>query len=58
MGPEVPALMLDAIDGGVVIEITSNGKSHRVTDRDEALALLSETFGCTGTPPVSEATAR
>jgi len=48
MGPEVPELMLDAIDGGVTIEVISNGKSRRVTDRDAALALLSETFGYSG----------
>jgi hypothetical protein len=45
MGADVPELMLDAIDGGVTLEVTSNGTSRRVADRDAALALLSETFG-------------
>jgi hypothetical protein len=48
MGPDVPELILDAIEGGVTIEVTSDGKSRRVTDRDSALALLSERFGYFG----------
>lgn len=53
MGPEVPELMLDAVKGGVTIEVTSNGKSRRVTDRDSALALLSETSKDPGCSPHS-----
>ena len=53
LGPEVPELMLDAINGGVVIEVTSNGRSRRVTDRNSVMALLSETSASPGFSPHS-----
>jgi hypothetical protein len=40
MGPDVPELMFDAVEGGVVIEVVTDGKARRAEDHDSALALL------------------
>lgn len=40
MGPEVAELVLDAVEGGVVIEVMAGGKARRAEDHESALALL------------------
>jgi hypothetical protein len=45
LGGEAADLMLDAVEGGVVIEVTSGGNPRKVADRESALALLREKFG-------------
>jgi hypothetical protein len=47
LGGEAADLMLDAVDGGVRIEVTSGMNSRAITDRATALALLEEKFGWT-----------
>jgi hypothetical protein len=42
LGLQFAELMLDAIDGGVVIEVVNERGARRVTDREGALALLAE----------------
>jgi hypothetical protein len=52
IGADVPDLVLEAIEGGVGLEVTCGGQVCRVTDPESALALLVETFEWT---PESEA---
>jgi hypothetical protein len=44
IGPDVPDLVLEAIQGGVGLEVTCGGQVCRVADPESALALLVETF--------------
>lgn len=44
LGPHVPELMLDALEGGVVMEVTLKGQTHHITDPKAAMALLNETI--------------
>jgi hypothetical protein len=47
LGGEAAHLMLDAVEGGVRIQVTSGTNSRQITDRATALALLAEKFGWT-----------
>jgi hypothetical protein len=47
LGGEAAHLMLDAVEGGVRIEVKSGMNSRQITDRAAALALLEEKFGWT-----------
>jgi hypothetical protein len=44
IGPDVPDLVLEAIEGGVGLEVTCGGQVCRINDPESALALLVETF--------------
>jgi hypothetical protein len=45
LGGEAGNLMLDAVEGGVVVEVTSGSKAETVTDREAVLKLLRKAVG-------------